>query len=279
MTGAPGPFSSIERGEGPACAGYVTRAAPATWSGPVERVFAWASVSKVLTALAIWIAVEEGVTDWDRPAGPPGSTLRHLLSHASGLAPDSDAVLAPPGRSRIYSNTGIEQAARHVEAEAAVPFADYTREAVLEPLGMRATTVGHPASGAHGPLADLLVLAGELLRPRLIAPATLAITTSVAFPGISGVLPGFGSQADNAWGLGVEIRDHKEPHWTGAHNSARTFGHFGRSGSFVWVDPVAGVAAASLSERAFGPWAAQAWPRLSDAILGAAGRPGPGHAP
>ena len=70
-----------------------------------------------------------------------------------------------------------------------------------------------------------------------------------------GVLPGFGYQPHCDWGLGFEIRDRKAPHWTGSRNSPRTFGHFGQSGSFLWVDPEARVACASLADRDFGDWA------------------------
>ncbi len=89
----------------------------------------------------------------------------------------------------------------------------------------------------------------------------------MAFPGLAGVLPGFGRQDPNDWGLGFELRDRKRPHWTGASNSERTFGHFGASGTFLWVDPVAGVACGCLTEREFGDWAKEAWPRLADAVL------------
>jgi CubicO group peptidase (beta-lactamase class C family) len=81
------------------------------------------------------------------------------------------------------------------------------------------------------------------------------------------VLPGFGRQEPNDWGLGLELRDGKTPHWTGSRNSPRTFGHFGRSGTFLWVDPVAGIALACLTDLPFGDWAVEAWPRLSDAVL------------
>ncbi len=269
MTGDP--LAALATWGTEAAAGYTTCAGSTATVGPPDRVFPWASVTKLVTALATWVAVEEGVTDWDEPAGPAGATLRHLLAHASGLAPDRDEVLAPPGRSRIYSNRGIEAAAAHVAERAGMPFGTYAREAVLEPLGMSATALGHPASGAGGPLPDLMHLAAELLAPTLVARGTWTMATSVAFPGLRGVLPGFGSQSDNAWGLGPEIRDHKHPHWTGRRNSPGTFGHFGRSGSFLWVDPEAGVAVASLAARPFGPWAARAWPALSDAILDGAG--------
>jgi CubicO group peptidase (beta-lactamase class C family) len=125
---------------------------------------------------------------------------------------------------------------------------------------------GSPAHGAKGPLRDLATLGRELLAPTLVPDLTKEATRT-AFPGLSGVLPGFGRQDPNDWGLGFEIRDGKSPHWTGARNSPRTFGHFGRSGTFLWVDPDAGLACACLTDRDFGPWAAQAWPLLSDAVL------------
>jgi CubicO group peptidase (beta-lactamase class C family) len=267
------PLDQVGSWDGPAAAGYLDGSETHV-VGPAERVFPWASVTKLVTALATWIAVEEGTVGWDDAAGPAGSTLRHLLAHASGLAPDEDRVLAPPGRSRIYSNHGFLVAGRYVGSAAGIPFEVYVDEAVLGPLGMSATTFGHPGSGAAGSLDDLLRLARELRTPTLVSAETWSEVTSPAFPGLRGVLPGFGRQPDNAWGVGVEIRDHKQPHWTGRLNSPRTFGHFGRSGSFLWVDPVAGLAAGALAERPFGPWATEAWPALSDSILeSAAGAP------
>ena len=126
---------------------------------------------------------------------------------------------------------------------------------------------GHPGYGAVGTAADLLALGRELLAPRVLSPATLARATTVAFPGLDGVLPGFGAQRPNDWGLGFELKDGKAPHWTGRRNSPRTFGHFGRSGTFLWVDPDAGLACACVSDRDFGPWAAEAWPVLSDDVV------------
>jgi CubicO group peptidase (beta-lactamase class C family) len=248
-------------------AGWVTSAGE-TAIGPATEPFAWASVTKVVTSMAIWLAVEEGAVDWNDAAGPPGATLAHLLAHASGLAPDSDQVLAPPGRRRIYSNRGIELAAEHLTRRTGIRFDDYAVEGILGPLGLTGTTwAGSPASGASGPLTDLLLLARELRRPTLLSPDILDRASAVAFPGLGGVLPGFGRQVNNDWGLGVEIRDAKQPHWTGSLNSPRTFGHFGQSGAFLWVDPVRGIAAASVADHPFGPWAARAWPELADAIL------------
>ena len=75
--------------------------------GDTERVFELASVTKPMVARAAQVAIEEGVVDLDTPAGPPGSTIRHLLAHASGLAMHSDRVLAKPGTRRMYSNYGF----------------------------------------------------------------------------------------------------------------------------------------------------------------------------
>jgi CubicO group peptidase (beta-lactamase class C family) len=71
----------------------------------------------------------------------------------------------------------------------------------------------------------------------------------------------------NDWGLTFELRDSKSPHWTGTQASSRTFGHFGASGTFLWVDPDAGVACGVLTDRRFGDWAKEAWPPFSDAVL------------
>jgi CubicO group peptidase (beta-lactamase class C family) len=241
-------------------------------TGPDTRPFPWASVTKVLAAMAVWIAVEEGTVHWDDAVGPPGATLRHLLAHASGLAPDADTVLAAPGTRRIYSNRGIELAADHVGARAGMPFDEYVVAGVLEPLALRGTKMlGSPASGASGPLCDLLAVGSELLLPTLVSRETLDEARSVAFPGLAGVLPGFGRFRPNDWGLGVEIRGHKQPHWTGHRNSPATFGHFGRSGSFLWADPEHDLILAALADRPFGPWATVAWPALADAVIAAYG--------
>jgi CubicO group peptidase (beta-lactamase class C family) len=246
----------------------VVRGAETSSHGPADRRFAWASVTKLSTATAALVAAEEGVLDLDEPAGPPGSTVRHLLAHASGLPFDGPRPISKPGRRRIYSNTGIEVLAAFLAEKAEMPFAAYLSEAVLEPLGMSGTALeGSPATGLAGPLADLLAFGRELLAPTLVAPETLEEATSVAFPGLDGVLPDFGRYEPLDWGLGFEIRDGKEPHWTGTRNSPRTFGHFGGSGSFIWVDPEAGAACAALADRQFGEWAKEAWPLLSDAVL------------
>jgi CubicO group peptidase (beta-lactamase class C family) len=235
--------------------------------GPRRHVFRWASVTKLLTAYAALIAAEEGVIDLDEPAGPQGSTVRHLLAHASGLPFDEGGPMSRVGQRRVYSNVGYQTLAEHIAARAVMPFDEYLAAGVLRPLGMRAELRGSPAADLHGTVEDLSAFAQELQRPTLVADETLAEATSVQFPGLAGVLPDFGRFDPLDWGLGFDLREAKEPHWTGTRNSPRTFGHFGGSGTFLWVDPEADVALGVLTDLEFGDWAKAAWPALSDAVL------------
>lgn len=241
-------------------------------TGDVRRVFALASVTKVLFAYSALVAVEEGTIALDESAGPPGCTVRHLLAHAGGFGFDS-GILMPPGGKRIYSNTGFDALADHLTARAGIPAQTYLAEAVLQPLGMESTSIGDRsvAHGAASTVHDLVRFATELLGPTLIASSTLREATSVQFPGLDGTLPGFGTQTPNDWGLGFELRGEKSPHWTGTTNHPTTFGHFGGSGTFMWVDQTIDRALVVLTDRPFGAWAADAWPPLADAVVAEAG--------
>jgi beta-lactamase len=266
-------------------------------AGQIDEVFPFASVTKPIVAWSALVAVKRGLLDLDAPAGAgtahsaagagtahnavgagtahnaagamlPGATVRHLLAHASGIAFDSDAVLAAPGTRRIYSNRGIEILGERLQEATATPLERWVETTVLEPLGMSSVLVpGSPAHSGEGTARDLAVFAGELAAPRLISASLAAEATSVVFPGLDGVLPGYGRQAPNDFGLGVEVRGHKHPHWTGRAGSPTTFGHFGQSGSFIWVDPEARRQAVFLGERRFAAVHKDAWPDLCDQIL------------
>jgi CubicO group peptidase (beta-lactamase class C family) len=241
--------------------------------GDTERQFALASVTKLLVARAAQVAIEEGAVDLETAAGPPGSTVRHLLAHASGLAMHSDETLAKPGTRRIYSNYGFGVLAETVQRAAGIEFGRYLAEAVFEPLNMTATRLDGGAQaagfGATSTVADLAAFAGDLLTPTTVSAQMHADAITVQFPGLNGVLPGYGQQRPNDWGLGFEIKDAKSPHWTGAKNSAASYGHFGQSGTLTWADPRAKLALVVLTDRDFGEWALPLWPALSDRVLAA----------
>jgi CubicO group peptidase (beta-lactamase class C family) len=242
-----------------------------------DHRFPVASVSKLLSSLAVLAAVEAGHLGLDDPAGPEGSTVRHLLAHASGLPPEDPSGRGrEPAERRVYSNLGFRVLARHVEGAVGTGFADWLAESVLRPLGMSGTSLGSyggvradPAAGVVSTLPDLAMLAACMLErgEPVIGTRLFADAASVQFPGLAGLVPGVGRYDPCDWGLGFELKDGKDHHWMGSVRSPASFGHFGQSGCFVWVDPAAGLAAAAVSDRPFadGGWGLATWPGWSDA--------------
>lgn len=248
--------------------------------GSTHAVVPVASVTKLAVALAVLVAVEDGSLTLDDPAGPPGSSVRHLLCHASGLSFDDSTVLAEPATRRIYSNTGYDALAVHLTSRTGWPWTDYVTEAVLDPLGMTSSELVGPAgSGLRSSADDLALLASELLTPTLLTAVTAREMRQPQFPDLDGVVPGYGQQRPCPWGLGPELKGTKTPHWTAGGSSPATFGHFGAAGSFLWVDPDARVAAVFVSDRPFGEWARTSWSDLSAALLlaGSGVDPDDGH--
>ncbi len=246
--------------------------------GDVDRRFALASVTKALVSSAVLMAVEEGALTLDDPAGPEGSTVRHLLAHASGLTPDGRSPMVAPGKRRIYSNSGFEILGETFATSTGIELGQYLRDGVLSPLEMTSTSV--PGSVAHSAVStagDLGRWVVALMQSVEEAPGTIWHRTTIEqlseiqFHDLAGVLPGYGPQSPNPWGLGFEIRGDKSPHWTGRHNSPRTFGHFGRSGTFVWIDPDVSLGLVALGDVDFGDWAIDLWPALADAVLSSFG--------
>ena len=240
-------------------------------SGDVDEIFPFASVTKPIVAWSALVAVDRGLLDLDAPAGAPapdGATIGHLLSHSSGIAADSDERLASPGTRRIYSNRGIEILGERLQEATGTPLETWVESTVLEPLGMASVLIpGSPAHSGEGSARDLSLFARELASPRLVSPALAERACAPVLPELDGVLPGYGRQVPNPFGLGVEVRGAKSPHWTGKGNSPQTFGHFGQSGSFMWVDPVAERQAVFLGAEPFGQIHRKTWPALGDQIL------------
>ena len=257
------------------CAAVVLPGHPHEVVGELERPYWLASISKPITAWATLVAVEEGIVTLDDAPRhvdvQAGCTLRHLLSHAGGYPFDGATPIAPPGRRRIYSNTGFELVAAEVASAAGMSFERYLREAVFEPLGMLTSELrGSPAHGIWTTTGELARFAGELMRPALLAPSTAVDAIRPQYGDLSGIVPDVGSFKPCPWGLGVEIHGAKHPHWMGRDNSPETFGHFGGAGTMMWIDPIADCALVALTDRPTGGWMTDAlrlWPELSDAVL------------
>jgi CubicO group peptidase (beta-lactamase class C family) len=139
-----------------------------------DTMFDTASLSKSFTAAAVATLVDEGKMEWDHPVlrHLPGfelsdpyrtgsTTMRDLLAHRVGVEQgnwvfritnyDTAEVLRrmrflkvrePFRGGMIYSNIGYSAAAEAAAHAAGMPFSDLVRTRLVEPLGMRASTVG-----------------------------------------------------------------------------------------------------------------------------------------
>jgi len=242
--------------------------------GDASRVYELASVTKLLSAYAVLLAVEEGAFTLDTPLGPEGSTVAHLLAHAGGVGFDSREPQRPAGERRIYSSAGYEILAEWLEAETGMTFGEYAREGVFEPLGMGTAEIyGSAGHGGRASLSDMRSFASELLAPRVLSEETLHDAMTNHFGDIRGVVPGYGMQKPCPWGLGFEIRGGKAPHWTGDGMPSETVGHFGMAGTYMWVvpawvdDPRAGTAMVALTDREFGEWAKPLWQKTNTSVF------------
>jgi len=124
-----------------------------------------ASLTKLLVALCCLVAWEEGTVDLDDAVGPPGSTLAHLLAHASGRLSRGQ----PVGRRRAGgASTQLRHRAggRAPRGPVGMHFGDYLQVGVLSPLGMNGTLFeGSPAHGATGRLSTCWRWPASLSRP------------------------------------------------------------------------------------------------------------------
>ena len=271
-------------------AAAVSRGEVIATRGDINEVFGLASVSKPITAMAVLVAHEEGTVDLDGPlttlegqdVAPDGTphvtpqpsdpaeraTVADLLAHAGGFSPDLPIRLTAPRTRRIYSTATYDLLADEIAATAAMPFDDYLRAAVTEPLAMTSTVLdGSPGSDIRSCVTDLVRFMRAWREPVLVDRSTIARATTAHLPDLVGVLPGFGRQDPNPWGLGPEIRGHKRPHWSSDNNHPSTFGHFGRSGTLWWIDPEADRGFVALTDQGFAPWVATAWPVVATDIL------------
>lgn len=229
-----------------------------TTYGETERVYELASVTKLLSAYGVLMAIEEGAFELDTACGPKGATVRHLLAHASGVGFDSRKPQKGVEERRIYSSAGYEILAEFVEETTGIAFADYLQEGVFTPLGMKSAELyGSAGHGGRASLSDMQAFAAELLAPKLLSETTVGEAFSNQFGQLRGVVPGYGMQKPCPWGLGFEIKGQKTPHWTGDNMPEETVGHFGMAGTYLWV--AEGQAMVVLTDRQFGDWAKPLW--------------------
>ncbi len=213
----------------------------------------------------------------------------------------------PPATRRVYSNEGYAVLGALLAAATRMPHDRYVHEAVVAPLGMDAALGVDPAdeertldvrepglwrsglplfnsrewrerrTAAGGGFATLDAYArfvAMLLRrgAPLMAEETFDEMAAVQYPGLAGGVESFATWEQADWSLGCDVRDAKEPHWTGRRAGPATLSHFGASGTLMWADPDAGVGLVCLANRGtYAGWMMRPgrWRDLSDAVLAA----------
>ena len=207
--------------------------------------------------------LEEGRARLADALGPAGSTLAHLLAHASGLGLEEGYLMIAPGAKRVYSNYGIDLVATHLAKD--IDVASWITQRVLVPLSLDTTTVaGRAAQGAVGSALDLSQFAREWVTPTLMTSQRRDAMVAPMWPELSGIVPGFGRFEPCPWGLAVEIQGEKR-HWMGDWPS-KSFGHFGRSGALLLANVQEGICVVATSTVAFGPWAHELWPAWTSQV-------------
>ncbi|MDY5585684.1 MAG: serine hydrolase domain-containing protein [Arcanobacterium sp.] len=238
-------------------------------AGDPDEVYPLASVTKPIAAYAVLTLVAESKLRLDEevklPELDPSVTIQDLLAHTSGVPMLKGEALLAPRRRRIYSNYGFDLLAKFLTQRFGISANELIQNQVLTPLGMDTCEIsGSIAYSGKSSLDSLMRFAAELLSPQLVSKEFLLAAVSPQFPGLPGILPGFGRQTDNLWGLGFELRGTKSPHWLSSSFTPSTFGHFGQSGSFLWVDPEINRAGVFLGELPFSEAHQQVWPGLTE---------------
>jgi CubicO group peptidase (beta-lactamase class C family) len=232
-------------------------------AGDLDESRRWASVSKFAVATGMARMHHEGLIDPYMSAGPPTSTLAHLLSHASGLGFEAGDPVRAVGERRIYSNVGIDTAVDTVRGDELAD--EWLDRWTFAPLGLATRLVDRPAFGARGSVTDMAQLGAAWLDGG-VGASSAALFAKSFLPDLDGVVPGFGRFSPCPWGLGAEVHGAKG-HWMGTKLSAASFGHFGRSGALVAVDPERSLVLAGCAGADFGGWAVRVWPRWVDDLF------------
>ena len=151
-----------------------------------HTVFQIASLTKPFTAMAVLMLVDEGKIQLDAPASRylaelPGMyssiTIRQLLTHTSGIAPDMRRAnvdemelaefwrrlgerppSAAPGAAIQYANTGYAVLSFVVERVSGIPFGEFLRRRIFAPLAMTHSSYRVPQQNdaAHARGYDLV---------------------------------------------------------------------------------------------------------------------------
>lgn len=231
--------------------------------GDLEVVRPWASISKMVVAMAFGVESDWDLHSFEERRGPRGATLANLLSHSSGLGLEEGDPVVDVGTQRIYSNYGVDLAVASVIGENSAE--RWLQQRVCRGLGMDNThLVDRPASGVEGSTDDLVTFATAWLRSDGISQPVRDYMITPYAPQLGGFVPGFGRFTPCPWGLGPEVRGEKQ-HWMGDWPPS-SFGHFGKSGSLLLLNVDEQIGLIATSTKPFGGWATKLWPKWTSAM-------------
>lgn len=308
-----------------------------------NSIFLSASITKPIVAMAALRLVERGeISLADHVSGylpqfsdssRRGVTIRHLLTHTSGLpdmlpnnrnlrmsrSPLSSFVEGtcrvaldfPPGRGVQYQSMGFVLLAAIMEKVSGVTLPKFLQQEILAPLQMHDTALGAPDEWFHpggkaerlasvnvpeeqrggedwnwnsrywlqlgAPWGGLLTTTSDLIRLgqimleqgtsgplRLFSAATVAAATTnqlLPYPDVP--------EADRrcrGWGYGWRMSWPAHAATFGDLLSPRTYGHWGATGTMLWIDPERQAIAAILASQPLDAQSTPALIKLSNAI-------------
>jgi CubicO group peptidase (beta-lactamase class C family) len=274
-----------------------------------DSMMLWFSMTKAVTAVAVAQQWERGALDIDAHVvdyipefgahGKDVVRLRHVLTHTAGF-PNGDGILQgqpwrdtnaeslariydasldyePGTRAGYHASAGMTVMGEIVARVSGIPFSDYVRREIFEPLGMSDCWIGMPVEqyeaygdrigvmhntteaepvaltrldnaktnaqpmpggNGRGPMWQLVRMYESLRRGEILAPITVdAISARHRTEMLDET---FGTVVD--WGLGLAV----DTYAMGRHCSRRTFGHGGHQSSVAFCDPDNEVVAAVI---------------------------------
>ncbi len=311
-----------------------------------DAIFLIASITKPVVAMGVMLLIERGqltlndrVTDFLPEFGKGGkyaTTIRHLLTHTSGL-PDMlpnntelrkqhssrSAFVSgtceltpdfPAGRSVQYQSMGIAVLGAIIEKLSGLSCNQFLKREFFEPLGMKDTQLGAPDewfNGANptvdriaevrvaadqsdstdwnwnsrywrqfgapwggllttpwdlGLFAQLMLTGGRIGEKQILAPATVLEATRNQLAPMKDVPDE--ERRFRPWGFGWRLQWMNHSNSFGDLVSPATFGHWGSTGTMLWIDPESNSFALVLTTQPFGEHQAP-FQRLSNAIAAA----------
>jgi uncharacterized protein YbbC (DUF1343 family)/CubicO group peptidase (beta-lactamase class C family) len=258
-----------------------------------DTIFDAASITKVVaTAPSVWMLIRDGKVALDEPVKTylqqyvdPAVTVRHLLTHTSGIRPSlslredwrgyeegirralAERPLNRPGIVFRYSDVNYILLGEIVRRVSGMPLDDFAKARVFDPLKMTDTSFTPETSTRVAPTErfDTVLLRGVVHDPTsrrmggVTGHAGLFTTASDLAKFARAILRGDffpREMTEVQTPRGVAVRraggfdiDSQYARPRGEHFPVGSFGHTGWTGGFLWIDPFSKTFYVFLSNR------------------------------